>query len=191
MATSGVHPVEVDKPVAEVLVEGELSPFEHEAVYQLLRKHFQLGQPVYSSNPNEDLGTRIHLTFHHAYDQNFFQDIIREDWRELKDFFRQISYRRGSVGAAFSVAFVDKKIWTVFSIENVSGESLGSALDQLGHLTGIVGQMIGADRMVEPLIRIEMLYDKGSDRWRAVRGLGLAGKTEFVFDETLFKWKYP
>ncbi len=189
MATSGVHPMEVDKPVAEVLVEGELSPFEHEAVYQLLKKHFQLGQPVYSSNPNEDLGTRIYLTFYHAYDQSFFQDIIREDWRELKDLFRQISYRRGRIGASFSVAFVDKRIRTVFSIENVAGESLGSALDQLGHLTGIVGQMVSPERMVEPLSRVEMAYDQSSDSWHAFRGFSLAGKNEYVFDEALFRWK--
>ena len=29
------------KPVAEILVEGELSPFEHEALYKLLKKHFK------------------------------------------------------------------------------------------------------------------------------------------------------
>jgi len=30
--------MDVDTPVAEVLVEGELSPFEHEALYKLLKK---------------------------------------------------------------------------------------------------------------------------------------------------------
>jgi hypothetical protein len=34
------------KPRAEVLVEGELSPFEDEALYKLLKKHFRLGQPL-------------------------------------------------------------------------------------------------------------------------------------------------
>jgi hypothetical protein len=35
--------MELSKPFAEILVEGELSPFEHEALYKLLKKHFRLG----------------------------------------------------------------------------------------------------------------------------------------------------
>ncbi len=34
--------MEASKPIAEFLVEGELSPFEHEASYKLLKKHFRL-----------------------------------------------------------------------------------------------------------------------------------------------------
>ena len=35
--------MDMSKPLAEVLVEGELSPFEHESLYNLLRL---LGDPL-------------------------------------------------------------------------------------------------------------------------------------------------
>jgi hypothetical protein len=47
----------LSRPVVEVLVEGELSPFEHEALYKLLKKHFRLEQPVYSELLDETIGT--------------------------------------------------------------------------------------------------------------------------------------
>ena len=47
-------------------LEGELSPFEHEALYKLLKKHFRLGQP-YSEPLEETVGTRVNIIFHHPY----------------------------------------------------------------------------------------------------------------------------
>jgi hypothetical protein len=32
--------LDADRPIAEVLVEGELSPFEHEALYKPLKNRF-------------------------------------------------------------------------------------------------------------------------------------------------------
>jgi hypothetical protein len=37
--------MDTSKPAAEVLVEGELSPFEHDALYRLLEKHFCPAHP--------------------------------------------------------------------------------------------------------------------------------------------------
>ena len=44
-----------EKPLAEVVVEGELSPFEHEALYRLLRKSFKVEQPSYRELSDEEL----------------------------------------------------------------------------------------------------------------------------------------
>src|SRR4029077_1722235 len=104
-----------DMPVAEVLVEGELSPFEHEALYKLLKKHFRLEQPSYSELLDEAIGTRVNITFHHHYDRVFFTDIFRDDWRGLKELFKQIRYRRGRLGAVFRLTFTDEKVQLVFS----------------------------------------------------------------------------
>jgi hypothetical protein len=71
----------------------------------------------------------------------------------------------------------------------VGDEELGSAMDQIGHLTGIVGQMMRPETMVERLERVETSYDRKSDRWQGFRGLGLSDKKEYVFDESLFRWK--
>src|SRR2546427_13255902 len=90
---------------AEILVEGELSPFEHEALYKLLKKHFRLEQPAYSELLDESMGTRVNIVFHHPYERNFFTDIFQHDWRDLKDLFKQIRYRRGRLGAAFTLTF--------------------------------------------------------------------------------------
>jgi hypothetical protein len=175
--------------LAEVLVEGELSPFEHEALYKLLKKHFRLEQPSYSDIVDETVGTRVKIIFHHRYDRSFFTDILRDDWRGLKDLFKQIRYRRGRLGAGFSLTFVDQKLRLVFSLGLLEDEELGSAMDQIAHLTSIVGQMIRPEPMIEPLEQVEASYDKSSDRWQGFRGIGLADKREYVFDENLFRWK--
>ena len=178
---------EETRSLAEVFVEGELSPFEHEALYKLLKKHFRLEQPVYSEILDEEIGTRVNLTFHHPYERGFFVDIFREDWRGLKELFKQIRYRRGRLGAAFTLTFIDK-VSLVFSIGLLGDAELASALDQMSHLTGIVGQMMRPETMVDPLERVQGLYDRKSDRWQGFRGVGLNDRREYVFDESSFRW---
>jgi len=181
--------MDASEPVVEVLVEGELSPFEHEALYKLLKKHFRLEQPAYSELLDETVGTRVNITFHHSYDRSFFADIFQEDWRGLKELFKQIRYRRGRLGAAFKLTFTDEKVQLVFSTGLLGDEELGSAMDQIAHLTGIVGQMMRPETMVEPLGQVETRYDGKSDRWQGFRGVGRTDKKEYVFDESIFRWK--
>jgi hypothetical protein len=181
--------MDMGKPVAEILVEGELSPFEHEALYKLLKKHFRLEQPAYSELLDETIGTRVNIAFHHPYDRSFFTDIFHEDWRNLKELFKQIRYRRGRLGAAFTLTFADDKTRLIFSLGLLGNEELGSAMDQIAHLTSIVGQILRSDVMIEPLGQVEAWYDRKSDRWQGFRGIGLTDKKEYVFDESLFRWK--
>jgi len=187
--SSRIEALETGRPVAEVLVEGELSPFEHEALYQLLKKHFRVEQPSYSDLLDETIGTRVKTVFHHPYERSFFTDIFQDDWRGLKDLFKQIRYRRGRIGAAFTLTFVDQKLRLVFSLGLLDDEELGSAMDQLAHLTGIVGQIMRPETMVEPLEQVETSYERKTDRWQGFRGISLTDKKEYVFDESLFRWK--
>ena len=152
------------KPAAEVLIEGELSPFEHEALYKLLKKHFRLEQPSYSDLLDETVGTRVNIVFHHPYERSFFTDILQDDWRGLKELFKQISYRRGRLGSAFTLTFIDQKARLVFSLGLLKDEELGSAMDQIGHLTGIIAQMMRPETMTEPLERVEASSDLSTDR---------------------------
>ncbi len=177
------------KPVAEVLVEGELSPFEHEALFKLLKKRFQVAQPSYVDLLDETVGTRVNVVFHHSYLKSFFTDTIQDDWRGLKELFKQIRYRRGRLGAAFTLTFVDQKIRLVFSIGLLGDEELGSAMDQLGHLTGIMGQMMRPEVTLGPLERVETSFNGKTDTWEGFRGIGSTDKTEYVFDESAFRWK--
>jgi hypothetical protein len=178
------------KPVvAEILVEGELSPFEHEALYQLIKKHFRLEQPGYSELLDETVGTRVNIIFHHAYNREFFTDIFQEDWRGLKELFKQMRYRRGRLGATFTLTFVDPNLRLIFSTGLLGDAQLGSALDQVSHLTGIVGQLLRPGTMVVSLERVEASFDGKTDRWQGFRGVGLLDRREYVFDETLFRWK--
>jgi hypothetical protein len=181
--------METGRPVAEVFVEGELSPFEHEALYKLLKKHFRLEQPSYSELLDETVGTRVNIIFHHPYERSFFTDILRDDWRGLKDLFKQIRYRRGRLGAAFALTFVDQKIRVSFSLGLLEDEELGSAMDQIGHLTGIIGRMVRPETMIEPLEQVEASYDRRTDRWQGFRAVGLTDKKQYFFDESLFQWK--
>ncbi len=116
--------MELSKPDAEILVEGELSPFEHEALYKLLKKHFRLDQPVYSELLDETVGTRVNIIFHHPYDRSFFTNVFQEDWRNLKDLFKQIKYRRGRVGAAFTLTFADEKVRLIFLRHSIIGRQI-------------------------------------------------------------------
>src|SRR5437879_11815606 len=98
-----------EKPLAEVLIEGELSPFEHEALYRILRKRFQLENPSYTELVDEDLATRVNVTFHYPYVTTTFTDVLQQNWHELKELLRQIKYRRGKSGAAVKQSIDEQK----------------------------------------------------------------------------------
>jgi len=176
-----------EKPLAEVVVEGELSPFEHEALYRLLRKSFRLEQPSYRELSDEDLATRVNVVFHHPYSRTIFTDILQEAWRDLKELFKQITYRRGRAGAAFTLTFIAPETRIIFKSGALGEKELGSALDQVGHLTMIVAQMLRPDRMDKPVEKIETKYDKRSDRWHEFQASSSTDE-KYVFDETLSRW---
>jgi len=182
-------PLEGSKPRAEVLVEGELSPFEHEALYQILRRKFLLEQPSYVELPDEDLATRVNIVFHYAYSPELFTTLLQENWRDLKDLFKQVRHRRGRAGAAFNFTFAGKDTRLVFRSGTLDYEATGSALDQIGHLTSIIRQMVRPEAMSEPLGVIECMFDKVSDRWHSFQGQSMADERKvYVFDENAFKW---
>jgi len=181
--------MDAGKPVAEILVEGELSPFEHEALYQLIKKHFLVKQPTYTELDDETVGTRVSIIFRHSYDRDFFAEVFQNGWRDLKELFKQINYRRGRLGAAFSLCFADSRYQLIFSTGGLDDQALGSAMDQLAHLTGVIGQMLRPETMNAVLDRIEVSFDGKSERWSDFRAFDPAGKKSYVFDETLFRWK--
>jgi hypothetical protein len=178
-----------EKPLAEVLVEGELSPFEHEALYRILRKGFRLEHPSYTELVDEDLATRINVTFHYPYVTTIFTDVLQKNWRDLKELFRQVRYRRGKAGAAVTFTFIGENRRLIFKSGVVDEKELSSALDQIGHLTGILGQMLRSETMERPLELVEAEYDKGSDRWHKFKGFSSTDRNEsYVFDESVFRW---
>jgi len=178
-----------EKPLAEVLVEGELSPFEHETLYRILRKGFRLEHPSYTELLDEDLATRINVTFHYPYVTTIFTNVLQENWRDLKELLRQVRYRRGRAGAAFTFTFIGEKNRLVFKSGILEEKELSSALDQIGHLTGILGQMLRPETMEKPLGLVETAYDKKSDRWHEFKGFSSTDRNEsYVFDESVFRW---
>src|SRR5438034_6071745 len=176
-----------EKPQAEVVVEGELSPFEHEALYRLIRKSFRLEQPSYRELSDEDLATRVNVVFHHPYSRTIFTDVLQEDWRDLKELFKQITYRRGRAGAAFTLTFIAPETRISFKSGALGEKELGSALDQVGHLTMIIAQMLRPEKMDKPVEKIETVYDKKSDRWHEFQATSSADE-KYDFDETLSRW---
>jgi hypothetical protein len=178
-----------EKPLAEVLVEGELSPFEHEALYRILRKGFRVQHPSYAELVDEDLATRINVTFHFPYVTTIFTDVLQENWRDLKELLRQVRYRRGRAGAAVTFTFVGDNRRLVFKSGILEEKELSSAMDQVGHLTGILGQMLRPETMEKSLGVVEVEYDKRSDRWHGFKGFDSSDRNEsYVFDETVFRW---
>src|SRR6059036_4035367 len=151
-----------EKPLAEVVVEGELSPFEHEALYRLLRKSFKVEQPSYRELSDEDLAARVNVVFHYPYSRTIFTDVLQENWRDFKELFKQITYRRGRAGAAFTLTFIAPEIRIIFRSGALSEKDLGSALDQVGHLTMIVSHMLRPDKMDKPVEKIFFFYDKAT-----------------------------
>ncbi len=181
-----------EKPLAEVLVEGELSPFEHEALYRILRKGFRLEHPSYTELVDEDLATRINVTFHYPYVATIFTDVLQENWRDLKELLRQIRYRRGKAGAAVTFTFIGENRRLVFRSGILEEKELSSALDQIGHLTGILGQMLRPETMEKSLGLVESEYDRRSDRWHGFKGFDSSDRNEsYVFDESVFRWVRP
>src|SRR5437667_3493720 len=176
-----------EKPLVEVVVEGELSPFEHEALYRLRRKSFRLEQPSYRELLDEDLATRVNVVFHHPYSRTIFTDVVQEDWRDLKELFKQVTYRRGRAGAAFTLTFIAPETRITFKSGALGEKELGSALDQVGHLTMIIAQMLRPEKMDRSVSKIETVYDKRSDRWHEFQASSSTDE-KYVFEETLSRW---
>ena len=175
------------KPSVEVVVEGELSPFEDEALYRILRKSFQTEHPSYIPLDHEDLATRVNVTFHYPYENRIFTEVLRENWRDLKELFKQVAHRRGRAGAAFTLRFAPAESRVLFKSGTLSEKQLGSALDQIGHLTAIVGQMLRDKTVEEPIREVEASFDPRSDRWHDFHGADSSGD-KYVFDESSFRW---
>src|SRR5207244_9961480 len=97
-----------EKPLAEVLVEGELSPFEHEVLYRILRKGFRLEHPSYTELLDEDLATRVNITFHYPYFTTVFTDVLQENCRDVKELLKQVRYRRRKVVVAVTLVFLGR-----------------------------------------------------------------------------------
>ena len=181
-----------EKPLAEVLVQGELSPFEHEALYRILKKSFRLEHPSYTELIDEELATRINVTFHYPYITTIFTDVLQENWRDLKELLRQVRYRRGKAGAAVTFTFIGDNRSLVFRSGTLEEKELSSALDQIGHLTGILGQMLRPETMDRPLVLVEAEYDRRSDRWHRFKGFDSPDRNgSYVFDESVFRWVLP
>lgn len=176
------------KPVAEVLVEGELSPFEHETIFQILKRRFNVSQPSYTDLPDDNLVTRVTILFHHPYNSSFFTDVFQEGWRDLKGILREIRHRRGGAGAAFNLVFINDKTRLVFKLGLLRSEEMISAIDQIGHLTGVLRMIMNSWTMNEPLVRIECVFDEKSDRWQDYRGYLESDRQVFVFEDASFKW---
>jgi len=177
----------LEKPRVEVVIDGELSPFEHEILHRILRKTFQVEEASYRETVDEDLVTRVNLTFHHPYNRIFFTEVLRDNWRDLKDLLRQIRYRRGKAGSSFKLAFVTDNLHLSFDPGTVEERDLASAIDQIGHLTAIVGQMLKPEAMKKPIGLVEAFYDKGTDRWQEFRGTS-KGNEMYRFDDESFRW---
>ncbi len=178
------------KPLAEILVEGELSPFEHEALHRVLRRGFEVEPPSYVpfGYGEEDLTTRINITFYHPFTPELFTQLLREKWRELKELIKEIRYRRGGAGAAVTLSFAAENFRLVFkSGPLLDHDELGSAMDQLGHLTGIIGRMVARDVTPEPFRLVEGSFDRQTDRWYNFRGTDKEGKG-YLFDESSSRW---
>ena len=176
------------RPGAEILVEGELSPFEHERIFQILKKRFTVSQPSYVELSDENLATRITITFQYQYDSNFFTQVFMEGWRELKSILKEVRHRRGGAGAAFNLVFLDDSTKLIFKIGLLDSDQVSSALDQIGHLTGIVTKIIDSWTAKEPLGMIECNFDGPTDRWHEFRGHGFSGQPSLKFDEERFAW---
>lgn len=173
--------------MADVVVEGELSPFEDEALYRILRKSFRIEHPSYVPLDDEDLATRVNVTFHYPYENRIFTDVLQENWRDLKELFKQVSHRRGRAGAVFTIRFAQPQTSILFRSGTLNEKELASALDQVGHLTAIFGQMMRAESMEKPIVEVEASFDKRSDRWHNLQGSSSSGD-KYVFDESQFRW---
>ena len=101
---------------------------------------------------------------------------------------REVAHRRGRAGAAFNLTFVDQETRLVFRSGLLNEDETSSALDQVGHLTGIINR-IKSDSSTEPLGLIECSFDKKSDRWQDFHGFTLSSqKRAYTFDDANFKW---
>jgi hypothetical protein len=137
---------------------------------------------------SDDLTILINLTFHYPYNNGFFIEVLGGNWRDLKALLKQIQYRRGKAGAAFKLRFIGDEKELTFNPGTLDEDAVSSAIDQIGHLTGIIGQIMGSQAAGNPVRFVEAFFDKGSDRWNKFTGLSMNKNQEFTFDEKSFRW---
>src|SRR5207245_10287281 len=95
----------------------------------------------------------------------------------------------GRAGSACRFTLIGDSRRLVFKSGVLEEKELSSALDQIGHLTAILGQMLRPERMEKPLELVEAQYDNKSDRWHEFKGFGSSDLSEsYVFDESVFRW---
>jgi len=176
-----------EKPLAEVLVEGELSPFEDEKIYRILREKFKVQHPTYSHSDNEELATRVNIVFHQPYSISFFNDLLQHGWQELKALLTDIKHRRGHAGAAYTLTFRDHHSRITFVSGVLDDGEFRSSVDQISYLTWIIAQMLRPETMEKPLETVETSFDRRSQRWDWFRGFTELNE-QYVFDGAKFRW---
>ncbi|HZD12664.1 MAG TPA: hypothetical protein VE177_04005 [Candidatus Binatus sp.] len=186
-------PIVFEKPLAEILVEGELSAFEEEALYNLLRRRFKVDPPSFIQFPYgmEDYTTRLNVTFHYPYIQEFFSKHLQENWREFKDLVKNLRYRRGNAGAAFVLTFAedDQGFSLVFHSGDLDHNQMSSALDQVGYLTGLLrADVLKPGTLPANVRKVECYFDKVSDRWSRFQGTDEDGTRTYLFNEDSSAW---
>jgi len=176
-----------ETPPAEVLVEGELSPFEDEKIYRILREKFKVQHPTYSHLEDEQIATRVNIIFHYSYSIAFFNEIFQEGWRELKEILKEIKHRRGHAGAGYTLTFKDDETRVIFTSGVLEDREYNSSIDQVSYLTSIFQQMLRPDVIEKPLATVETMFDMRSDRWDRFRGITQSNE-QYVFDGAKFLW---
>ena len=176
-----------EKPLAEVAVEGELSPFEDEKIYRILKEKFRVQHPVYSHSDNEEVASKVDITFYQEYSTSFFTVQFQDGWRDLKELLKEIRHRRGNAGAGYTLTFKDSERRIVFESGVLEEGEFRSSVDQISYLTSIMGQMLRPSAMEKPLSTVQTSFDKKSDRWTWFRGITQTNEG-YVFDEQVFRW---
>jgi len=76
----------------------------------------------------------------------------------------------------------------VFKTGLLDSEEAGSALDQVGHLTGIVKRITELLDLDESIDRLECTFDGRTDRWYDFRALSSPANRWYRFDERTSLW---
>lgn len=103
----------MDKFQAEVLVKGDISPFEQEALYNHCLRIFTLiNWDNESLDYDNDYVTEINFIINTDFSSQFFENITEKNWNELLNLLKDMRSRRGSHSAHVHLRFngVNSKI---------------------------------------------------------------------------------
>lgn len=113
-----------------------VSPFEIETIYNILSKFARVDEKELADEL--EYVSLLNIDFPVPYDEYFFQLLGFDNWKKIKDLFKEMKRRRGRKGLKIILSFsgvpTDTNSRLMFSLSNDIGPQFEYAVEKIEHM---------------------------------------------------------